>query len=487
MNTHILIQKSLALMLILFALTACNQQEFYEKEFLEGVGIPDDEVIPESSPDQDSRVASDDEEYGSVETPKKDENESNSNDDDQNTSRAGDQDDSSSSDNSDSNVADNSNGSDNGSNDGSDNNSGNNTGDNSGSNSGGNSNDGSNGGSNDVADGSDDSDDNSGDNSGDNGSNDDNTDVTDGSNGSDGDNEGEGETTEPGICGDGTLTDTNDQFVQNSAEQAKVDILWVMDNSGSMQDEQDALAYNFNAFISNFIEKNIDFKMAVTTTDGSSYSKSGRMHGNSDDLTAIAAAQNQNKFMRDFSEAIKVGTYGSGTEMGLETSRSFFDRYRDWARDDAFLIVVYISDEEDHSKDRVSEYISALQSLKGSAGKVKAYSIVTQEIKSSKQWETIGNRYMEVSRATGGEIADIHQDFHQILSGFGFKILDLLDSFPLSGVPVGTEISVTVNNQQLSSGWTYDENSRSIKFDANTIPDEGEIIIAYYQKCVMPN
>jgi len=289
----------------------------------------------------------------------------------------------------------------------------------------------------------------------------------------------------PGLCGDGTVANANDTFTQNTAQEGKVDILWVMDDSGSMGDEQDDLAFNFNAFINDFITRDVDFKMAITTTDGRD-GRSGNMVGNPDLLTRAAAQANQGKFINDFQNMIRVGTRGSGREMGLETSKDFLERYRSWMRDDAFLIVVYISDEEDQSPQNVANYVNALKGLKASAGMVKAYSIVTQVLDPAKQWETLGMRYEEVSNETGGEVADIHQDFYTTLTNFGFKILELLDSFPLSGVPINAEIRITINDVEVSSGWTYDANSRLIRFDRNAIPSEGSIVIAYYQKCVGP-
>ena len=45
-----------------------------------------------------------------------------------------------------------------------------------------------------------------------------------------------------------------------------VDILWVIDNSGSMCEEQRDLAANFDRFLTAFANENIDFQMGVTTT-----------------------------------------------------------------------------------------------------------------------------------------------------------------------------------------------------------------------------
>src|SRR5262249_40734277 len=47
----------------------------------------------------------------------------------------------------------------------------------------------------------------------------------------------------------------------------KVDLLWVVDNSGSMDPLQANMTANFNSFINNFVSKNFDFHLAVTTSD----------------------------------------------------------------------------------------------------------------------------------------------------------------------------------------------------------------------------
>src|SRR5262249_38256966 len=57
-------------------------------------------------------------------------------------------------------------------------------------------------------------------------------------------------------------------FRQNDAQlNTKIDVLWVIDNSGSMETSQKNLADNFPTFIQKFSDKGYDFKLAVTTTD----------------------------------------------------------------------------------------------------------------------------------------------------------------------------------------------------------------------------
>ena len=67
-----------------------------------------------------------------------------------------------------------------------------------------------------------------------------------------------------------TLLPAEQQFVQETIIDNRVDILWVVDNSGSMENLQKNIADNFEFFMSDFISKGLNFQMAVTTTEEAS-------------------------------------------------------------------------------------------------------------------------------------------------------------------------------------------------------------------------
>ena len=247
-----------------------------------------------------------------------------------------------------------------------------------------------------------------------------------------------------------------------------------------MADEQDALGKNFSSFITQFIEKDVDFRMAITTTDGTS-SRNGKMVGDSAKLTSSAAKASKSTFITNFTKWVKVGTAGSGIEQGLKTSVSFTDRYASsFLRPDAFLVVVYLSDEEDQSDKKVSEYLTKLQALKTNKGMVKAYSIVSVK-NYGFQWETLGKRYMEVSNATAGTVGDIKQDFSATLLDMGGKIVNLMDSFALNESPYENLVEVYVNNSKLTSGYTFNAAQRTVKFNADSLPAEGSKVEVRYK------
>ncbi len=335
----------------------------------------------------------------------------------------------------------------------------------------------------------------SGDNgSGDNGSGDDGSGNDDsGDNGSGDDGSGDDGTGDDGSGDDGSgdndsgiiYLPASDDFTQNSNGQ-KIDILWVVDNSGSMQEEQADLAYNFNIFINEFIKKNIDFKMSITTTDTSSYYRAGRPVTNSFELlTSNKLAENENKFLDDFANLIQVGTNGSGYEKGIKASEIFTKKHAEQNfRKDAYYIIVYLSDEEDQSGKTPEARLAEIQRWKDNKGLVKAYSIVNMSNQgSSSSWNATGyERYEKMSTLTGGQVSDINNDFYSTLLNMGEEIAALSDRFPLAQTPVIEKgINVFVNNVKVTSGWTYDANTNSIVFDQNSLPPVGASIKAQYQ------
>ena len=282
----------------------------------------------------------------------------------------------------------------------------------------------------------------------------------------------------------GGYTDVTENFKQNAAQSKKLDIVWVIDNSGSMADEQDELGSNFNVFINDFVTKNVDFRMGITTTDCSSDAKCGKLVTGSDSkLTSAKAAASKTQFLNDFKSLVQVGISGSGSEKGLMAAKNFLTKQStSLIRDEAYLAVVILSDEEDQSSGTVASYTDALKSFKSSAGLVKVYSIV--DINKTNSGNGVlagGDRYKAASENTAGVAADIRADFAGVLSDMGNEIINLLDSFALAANPVAGSLKVYVNDQ-LVSNYSYDVSSRSIKFDPNSLPQVGANIKVTYKK-----
>lgn len=264
--------------------------------------------------------------------------------------------------------------------------------------------------------------------------------------------------------------EVTEKFIQGKEKRA-LDILWVIDDSGSMKDDQLQLGNNFDKFIQSFVKNKNDFQMAITTTD-TTPAKRGLMVQDSDfKLSSIEAAKNPALFMSDFKSLIQVGVKGSGTERGLEATKGFVERYgKSFFRKDAYLAVVIVSDEKDQSVEEVSHYVDLLRAEKENPGLIKINAIVNYKQK---------DRYEEAVNLTSGVIADISKDFADSLSDLGKALFELTSHYPLSRWPEASSMKVFVDGK-LVQGYNWDSKTNSIIFSNGSLPKEGSEIKFVY-------
>ena len=160
----------------------------------------------------------------------------------------------------------------------------------------------------------------------------------------------------------------------------KVDFLFVIDNSGSMEDEQDNLIANFPTFITGIqstLEQVDEFQVGVVTTDvyepnnivpgcnvlGGLVTKTGGDFSSNMVCGPYAGGHNYMTELDDLSMtfqcAARVGTSGDGTERPMDSLIAVVNKVHGGAgmcnegflRDDALLVVVIITDEWDGPND----------------------------------------------------------------------------------------------------------------------------------------
>lgn len=195
-------------------------------------------------------------------------------------------------------------------------------------------------------------------------------------------------------------TATTERFAASNF--TPIDILFVVDNSGSMADNQARLVENFQRFIDQpaIANDEVDFHIGVTTTD--TFAEAGRLVGvpavitnDTPDLASV------------FTANASVGVNGSGSEAGLEASRlalsepNLSGANAGFLRDEAALVVIYVSDEEDQSPLSVADYVSFFSSVKPSGVSVSAVAAP------STRYQTITNLYgglrLDISSPDWGE------------------------------------------------------------------------------------
>ena len=190
------------------------------------------------------------------------------------------------------------------------------------------------------------------------------------------------------LQGEGTLiSHATDHFTQN--QYPMVDILWVVDCSGSMQEEQDNLANNFDTFINDALqwgEGAVDLHIGVTSMDIVDPDHSGKLQCSPAVLSnsgpdALSDAQIKSKFKA----CVKLGTSCDGnTEAGLEAAHLALseplisNENAGFLRDEAKLSIIFVSDEPDNSSSEVPFFIDFLRSIKGmrNTSMIETYAIV---------------------------------------------------------------------------------------------------------------
>jgi hypothetical protein len=173
-----------------------------------------------------------------------------------------------------------------------------------------------------------------------------------------------------------------------------MDILFVIDNSASMTEEQANLAASFPKFIQVLDRARngeLDYRVGVTTTAFPTEllgiqlmtGEQGTLL-KSQSMTNRWLARGETNLSAQFSAIATVGTGGSGQEQPLKAARAAVtERMQDgtnsgFVRDDALLAVVILTDEDDQSADDsqggfplpgnstpVSEFVMALDAVKG--------------------------------------------------------------------------------------------------------------------------
>lgn len=312
------------------------------------------------------------------------------------------------------------------------------------------------------------------------------------------------------------LADENN-FQQNSAEtNGKIDILFVIDNSGSMASSQQAVADNFQRFIGKFNEKGFDYRIAITTSDaymdlyGGDPTVSRFRDGT--DLTGHTGVHVVDPTTPDlevtFLKNMLQGIAGSGDERVFQSIKQTLlnPANAGFPRPTAFLSVIIVSDEDDFSYDgaasiggqysnpalhTVDSYLGFIDGLTSATDEtrsrkynVNSIAILDQAcldfLNASSPGRKIGRRYQEISTKTNGVIGSLCGDFGTTLSSISAKIIELTTQFYLNRTPRVESLRVLVDNVEVSSdpvnGYQYHADTNSITFHGTWVPDPASVI-----------
>lgn len=272
------------------------------------------------------------------------------------------------------------------------------------------------------------------------------------------------------------LVTREDRFV--AATEPQADFLFVVDNSGSMKDEQDAVSQAAQEFFAAISKTGTNFSIGVITTD------SDQLRGGSftNELEA-------------FQKRIKAGIHGHWIETGIyfaeralqaiaqgdqtdgTVTLEGYPRYQ--STDDATgsLSVIILSDEASQYQSRAGKKFDSQSNLFIQRG-YKVYSIINPRS---------AGQYDDLALATGGSSASITDTaaFAAIMELIADNATGTASSYTLSEQPISSSIVVSINGIEIprdgTDGWQYRPNANAIVFCGSAVPQAGAAVTVTYR------
>lgn len=309
----------------------------------------------------------------------------------------------------------------------------------------------------------------------------------------------------------------------------KVDILFVIDNSGSMGNDQATLSTAFANFIANFSMRDLDFQIGVISTDTINGCPSGFSCAGPSSLIyrpgqAAYLSNSTPNLLSVFADTVRLGTTGTGVERGLlalyralgPMNMIHAGSGAGFIRDDAFFHTVVLSDEDEScllnvdtpdasqcvltfgsgssasrrvagalAQSRIQNAQDAILSLKrGQKSQVRMDAILSRTDGTD---HSRGHAYEAVVRELGGTVGDIATNFSSYLNEVGASVSGTvagqyrLSQIPLRIEEIRVEVGGTPMERDEVNGWTYSIDGNFVAFhgDALTIIPGKEIRVYY--------
>ncbi len=253
-------------------------------------------------------------------------------------------------------------------------------------------------------------------------------------------------------------------------EKIVVDIVWIIDNSGSMNTFQNLLGQNMDVFMTMFLNYSPDFRMAFITTDDASFQSNMIVDSSSSDPVGEAVHIIDN-----------IGIWGSGWEKGLEMFEECleFGECGNMARRDATLVAIFMSDEPDHSGLILADLYAKIDSLRP-LGTFVPYAIIGDipgGCNTNPHWAQAGYGYYDLVQQYASQWWSICENdwgnqLEELAQNISIQTVFELDSED----PHVDTIRVWVNGQTVSAGWEFNEDLNAVVFDFEDAPEPGDTI-----------
>jgi len=267
-----------------------------------------------------------------------------------------------------------------------------------------------------------------------------------------------------------------DSFMQPNTVDG-IDILWVIDTSGSMHRFDAQLLLGIETMLAALPATS--WRLAMTSNDPMS-----------------AVLENQFPLVPGDdifdAEAMYTAMGRGGREEGFDSVYEYYinNPYAStWMRIDAGLLVVFVSDEQEQSDDHfidVPDFVNWYRSLRG--GSVFIASIINLDATetvclTAPNPTDVGTRYMDATAAFSGNIIDICADDWTAGVADAAASLEPHESWELTKTPIIDSIVVFINGSPDFS-WVYSSTDNTIYF---TVIPAGSSLVEIGYRYLLPD
>ncbi len=253
------------------------------------------------------------------------------------------------------------------------------------------------------------------------------------------------------------------------------DIMFAIDQSCSMDDDQRRLATNFSTFISLLSSYSNDWQIIIANDDDGC-NQTGILTPSTPGFQTLFTDQ-VNRGGNNFTEALltvgaraaEAATYAGGCNYGF-------------MRPGAAFHLVVVSDEPEQStwlgSDDWATLVGRMQTAKGDPGMVKI-SAIAGDYPGGCGSADAGDGYYQAVQATSGEFISICSDWANSATLEDLASASIIqNTFELQQTPIPETIAVYVNGTEVT-GWTYEPSGNKVTIDSAD-PTDGDVVEISY-------
>lgn len=266
--------------------------------------------------------------------------------------------------------------------------------------------------------------------------------------------------------------------IKEISGSGKVDMIWVIDNSGSMSVYQQNVIDNAAAFMKDFISQGLDWKLGLLSTDDD--------YSTRNPYTEFSGAPPLNSTVPDPAAAFaamvaSLGTSGSGTEKTFDPILKALSHDPNFLRSSNVpLVFIVISDAPEQSTVDGPTFIKKLRTLIGADRQMFVYTaLAANETKcptEENHFDYAGSPFEAwANNGVASKTYSICKDFGTNLAALGTEIVTRVShpSIYLSARPNIATLQVFYQGRELPPGatadggyWRYDATVNAIVFNS---------------------